>query len=63
MEEPINVHPGRVGSKKGHPKASKVGVPAGINENVRLGECEGETKEVGKGTHDLNILMDRIRVV
>ena len=63
MEGPVNIHPGRVGRKKGYPKASEVSAPASINENIRLGEREGMIKEVKKRPHCLDIFMDYAHAV
>ena len=63
VEEPIDVHPGCVGSEKGDTKTSKVGVPMSIDENVGLGECEDAMKGSEKEPHALNILMDYIHAV
>ena len=63
IEERVNVHHRCIGRKKGYSKTPKVGMPASVNENVRLGEREGVSRKVEKGPYGLNILMDHTPVV
>ena len=56
MEEPVNVYPRCVGCNKSCSKTSKMGVPADINENIRLEDCEGVIKVGEKGPTILTFL-------
>ena len=40
MKEPIDIHPGRGGWMEGYPKSCNAGMPASINEDIRLDKCE-----------------------
>ena len=40
MEEPIDVCPGRGGWNECYPKTCNAGMPAGIDENIRLNKGE-----------------------
>ena len=64
MEEPINVRSGRGGWNEGYPKTRNVGMPAGINEDIRLDKRECVINVwPEEGAYDFEVPVDYVKFV
>jgi len=61
VEESIDVHPGRTGWKKGHPKTCNAGMPTSINEDICLNKRKCVINVwVEEGAYDLEVSVDDV---